>query len=72
MNNKRHKFNKLKEMAYNKGYILEDCFISKYSYKTYKKEDNYNDCLLWKNLSHVEEALDNISSIEDINYFKNR
>ena len=28
MNNKRHKFNKLKELAYSKGYILEDCFIS--------------------------------------------
>ena len=69
---KRHKFNKLKEIAYNKGYILEDCFISKYSYKTYKKEDNYNDCLLWKTLKDVENGLNNIIMIEDINYCSNR
>lgn len=68
----RTKFNKLKEIANQKGFILEDCLVGKYPYKTYKKEENHWDCLLWKTLKDVENGLDNISSIEDINWFVNR
>ena len=38
----------------------------------YKKEENYWDCVLWKTLDDVDDALDNVDTIEDMNWFKNR
>tara|TARA_R110002110_G_scaffold232766_3_gene448464 strand:- start:152 stop:361 length:210 start_codon:yes stop_codon:yes gene_type:complete len=68
----RARFNKLKEKAKTKGIVLEDCFVSKFAYRTFKKEENHWDCLLWKTLDDVDDALDNVEAIEDMNFFKNR
>ena len=68
----RAKFNKLVKKAEGVGMVLEDCLVGSYPYKTYKKEENYWDCLLWKTLDDVDDDLDNVDTIEDMNWFKNR
>ena len=68
----RAKFNKIKALAESKGYVMEDCFMGPYSYQTYKKEDNYWNCLMWRTLAAVENALHNESMMDDLNYFHTR
>ena len=68
----RAKFNKIKALAESKGYVLEDCLVGKYSYQTYKKEDNYWNCLMWRTLDAVENALNSVVMMDDINHFHTR
>ena len=65
------RFKTLAKKAEALGLVLDTTLVGPYPYKTYKKEENHWDCLLWKTLADVEDALDNHEMMEDMNWFKN-